>query len=48
VPGRHSHALAYHQQIWEHARVHGFVIVSKDTDFRERSYLEVSAKGGLA
>jgi predicted nuclease of predicted toxin-antitoxin system len=28
------------RQIWEHARVHGFVIVSKDTDFRERSYLE--------
>ena len=28
------------RQIWEHARVHGFVIVSKDADFRERSYLE--------
>ena len=27
-------------QIWEHARVHGFLIVSKDTDFRERSYVE--------
>jgi predicted nuclease of predicted toxin-antitoxin system len=24
-------------QIWEFARLHGFVIVSKDTDFRERS-----------
>jgi predicted nuclease of predicted toxin-antitoxin system len=28
------------RQIWEYARVHGFVIVSNDTDFRERSYLE--------
>ncbi len=28
------------RQIWDHARAHGFVIVSKDTDFRERSYLE--------
>ena len=27
-------------QIWEHARVQGFMIVSKDTDFRERSYVE--------
>ena len=27
-------------QIWGHARSHGFVIVSKDTDFRERSYVE--------
>lgn len=26
--------------IWEHARAHGFIIVSKDTDFRERSYVE--------
>lgn len=27
-------------QIWDHARTNGFVIVSKDTDFRERSYVE--------
>lgn len=27
-------------QIWNHARTWGFVIVSKDTDFRERSYVE--------
>jgi predicted nuclease of predicted toxin-antitoxin system len=27
-------------QIWEYARAHGFVIASKDTDFRERSYVE--------
>src|SRR5207253_6621309 len=26
--------------IWEYARKEGFAIVSKDTDFRERSYLE--------
>lgn len=28
------------QQIWAHARTQGFVIVSKDVDFRERSYFE--------
>ena len=28
------------RQIWHHARIHGFLIVSKDTDFRERSYVE--------
>ena len=27
-------------QIWDYASTHGFVIVSKDTDFRERSYVE--------
>ena len=27
-------------QIWNHARQHGFAIVSKDTDFRERSFVE--------
>ena len=27
-------------QIWDHARTQGFVIVSKDTDFRERSYVQ--------
>ena len=27
-------------QIWEHARAQGLMIVSKDTDFRERSYVE--------
>jgi predicted nuclease of predicted toxin-antitoxin system len=27
-------------QIWDHARTGGFLIVSKDTDFRERSYVE--------
>jgi predicted nuclease of predicted toxin-antitoxin system len=26
--------------VWEHARDHGFVIVSKDDDFRQRSFLE--------
>jgi predicted nuclease of predicted toxin-antitoxin system len=26
--------------IWDHARAHGFTIVSKDSDFRERSYVE--------
>lgn len=26
--------------IWSHARAHGFVIVTKDTDFRERSSVE--------
>ena len=26
--------------IWDHAREQGFAIVSKDTDFRERSYVE--------
>jgi predicted nuclease of predicted toxin-antitoxin system len=30
------------RQIWDHARAHGFAIVSKDTDFRERSYVEGS------
>lgn len=27
-------------QIWEYAQAHGFAIASKDTDFRERSFLE--------
>jgi predicted nuclease of predicted toxin-antitoxin system len=27
-------------RIWQHARAEGFAIVSKDTDFRERSYVE--------
>ena len=27
-------------RIWDYARAHGFTIVSKDTDFRERSYVE--------
>ena len=26
--------------IWDHAKEHGFAIVSKDTDFRERSFVE--------
>ena len=26
--------------IWEYARDHGYVIVSKDDDFRQRSFLE--------
>ena len=26
--------------IWDHAQARGFAIVSKDTDFRERSYVE--------
>ena len=28
------------RQIWDYAREHGFAIVSKDTDFRERSYVD--------
>ena len=27
-------------QVWEYARAHAFAIVSKDTDFRERSLVE--------
>jgi predicted nuclease of predicted toxin-antitoxin system len=27
-------------EIWDYARMHGFAIVSKDTDFRERSFVE--------
>ena len=27
-------------QIWDYAKTHGFAIVSKDTDFRERSFVE--------
>jgi predicted nuclease of predicted toxin-antitoxin system len=27
-------------RVWEYARAHGYAIVSKDTDFRERSFLE--------
>ena len=29
-------------RIWDHARDHGFTIVSKDDDFRQRSFLEGS------
>jgi predicted nuclease of predicted toxin-antitoxin system len=29
-------------EIWEYARGNGFVITSKDTDFRERSFVEGS------
>jgi predicted nuclease of predicted toxin-antitoxin system len=28
--------------LWDYARAHGFAIVSKDTDFRERSFVEGS------
>jgi predicted nuclease of predicted toxin-antitoxin system len=28
------------RQIWDHARAQGLLVVSKDTDFRERSYVE--------
>jgi predicted nuclease of predicted toxin-antitoxin system len=28
------------QPIWDYARAQGFAIVSKDTDFRERSFVE--------
>ena len=28
------------RELWDHARANGFAIVSKDTDFRERSYVE--------
>jgi predicted nuclease of predicted toxin-antitoxin system len=28
------------QQIWDYSRAQGFVIVSKDTDFRERSFVD--------
>ncbi len=27
-------------QIWDYAKTHSFVIASKDTDFRERSFVE--------
>ena len=27
-------------RIWDYARAQGFIIVSKDTDFRDRSYVE--------
>ena len=27
-------------EIWEYAKTHGFAIASKDTDFRERSFVE--------
>ncbi len=27
-------------QVWEYASAHGFAIASKDTDFRERSFVE--------
>jgi predicted nuclease of predicted toxin-antitoxin system len=27
-------------QIWEYAKTHGFAIASKDTDFRDRSFVE--------
>jgi len=30
------------QQIWDYGRAQGFAIVSKDTDFRERSFVEGS------
>jgi len=29
-------------KIWDFGRDHGFVVVSKDTDFRERSFMEGS------
>jgi len=32
--------IAPDAQIWEYAKAHGFAIASKDTDFRERSFLE--------
>jgi predicted nuclease of predicted toxin-antitoxin system len=28
------------QEIWDYAKANGLVIVSKDTDFRERSFVE--------
>lgn len=28
------------QQVWNYARANGFIIASKDTDFRERSTVE--------
>ena len=28
------------EQIWDFARKHGFTVVSKDTDFRERGFVE--------
>jgi len=28
------------RRVWDHARAQEFMIVSKDTDFRERSYVE--------
>jgi predicted nuclease of predicted toxin-antitoxin system len=32
-------AQATDEQVWRHARDHGFTIVSKDSDFHERSLL---------
>lgn len=41
----HIHELglrrAEDRRIWDYARAQGFAIVSKDTDFRERSFVEV-------
>ena len=31
------------QAVWEYAKTHGFAIVSKDTDFRDRCRIEKSA-----
>ena len=40
----HVHSIglgaADDSDIWEHAKAHGFAIVSKDADFAERSVLE--------
>ncbi len=27
------------EEVWEHARAHGFILVSKDSDFHQRSLL---------
>ena len=31
-------------EIWEYAKENGFVIASKDTDFRERSFVQDSRR----
>lgn len=36
----HDLSLASDAEVWDFAKVHGFVLVSKDDDFRQRSFLE--------
>lgn len=33
-------AAADDEQVWRHAAAHGFAIVTKDDDFRQRSFLQ--------
>ena len=36
------------RRVWDHARAQEFMIVSKDTDFRERSYVEGFSSGSTS